>query len=105
MIKKGLHHHNKNESWEHWLTKAIVYKILTDKGHKVVSEQQIETGKIDIIDLTDRNLIEIETNPKKHTKKDLNKYTDEWNDIFIIPTIKLPIKLIKNIEKIKEKLG
>ena len=42
------------EGWTHWLTKAIVFKLLWDNKKKQVSEANIPEGKIDVINLTDR---------------------------------------------------
>lgn len=91
---------------EHWITKAIIYKLLINAGKKVDSEVKIEDGKfkIDIINLSDRELIEIETNIDSKLEYDKLKCTLDWNDIFIIEAIKFPITKEK-ILNIKTKLG
>ena len=107
-MKEGLKPHSKGESWNHWLTKAIVFKILTDNKHQVVTEQKINKlkNKIDVIDLTDRNLIEIETNLNlKKYENDLKKFNNDWNDIFIINAIEITDELMSQIKKISTKIG
>lgn len=41
--------HNKNESWEHFLTKAVLYKLFRDKGYTVVLEAESVHGVIDVV--------------------------------------------------------
>ncbi len=41
--------HNKNESWEHFLTKAVLYKLFRDKGYTVVLEAESVYGVIDVV--------------------------------------------------------
>jgi len=81
---------------------------LTDNKNKVLTEQKIEKNKfkIDLIDLTRRILIEIETNlniKRYHTA--LKKYNEDWNDIFIIDAIKIPQELFDQIKQLYKKVG
>lgn len=45
--------HNKKESWGHFLSKAVVYKLFRDRGYTVVLEAETVHGVIDgyIVDL------------------------------------------------------
>lgn len=40
--------HNKNESWGHFLTKAVLYKLFRDRGYTVVLEAESVHGVIDV---------------------------------------------------------
>jgi hypothetical protein len=59
--------HNKNESWGHFLTKAVLYKLFRDRGYDVVLEAETVHGVIDayVVDL--ELAIEVLSHP--HPKK------------------------------------
>ncbi|MBU7011278.1 MAG: hypothetical protein HXS46_11360 [Theionarchaea archaeon] len=40
--------HNKNESWGHFLTKAVLYKLFRDKGYDMLLEAATDNGIIDV---------------------------------------------------------
>jgi hypothetical protein len=39
--------HNKNESWGHFLTKAVLFKLFRDKGYTVLLEAETDHGVVD----------------------------------------------------------
>lgn len=39
--------HNKNESWGHFLTKAVLFKLFRDKGYTVLLEAETANGVLD----------------------------------------------------------
>ena len=40
--------HNKNESWGHFLTKAVLFKLFRDRGYDVLLEAETVHGVIDV---------------------------------------------------------
>lgn len=59
--------HNKNESWGHFLTKAVLYKLFRDRGYTVVLEAESVHGVIDVF-VVDLKLA-IEVVSAAHSKK------------------------------------
>lgn len=59
--------HNKHESWGHFLTKAVLFKLFRDKGYHVVLEAQTKNGIFDVFVLELGLAIEVLSNayPKK----------------------------------------
>lgn len=51
--------HNKNESWGHFLTKAVLYKLFRDKGYEVLMEAETVRGVIDVFVLDLELAIEV----------------------------------------------
>lgn len=96
---------NNHESFEHFLTKCLIYKILVDKRHKVDMEVKLPEGIIDVVDLTDRVLYEVETNhTKEKNKKDMSKLTLDWKEIKVIHALHLGSNFKKEINNLIKKL-
>lgn len=55
--------HNRNESWGHFLTKAVLYKLFRDKGYDVLMEAETVDGIIDVFVLDLELAIEVMSNP------------------------------------------
>ena len=87
-----------NETLDHWITKAIVFRLLRKMKHEVVTEFEITgMGVGDVFDLTASRQYEVETkNTPKYIRDRLEQYKRIDVDIIIIPLKNLP-------EDIKEK--
>jgi len=92
-----------NETLDHWLTKAIVFRLLRRMKHDVVSEFEITgMGVGDILDLTNSIQYEIETTSyPKYIHDRAKQYIRLGVDLIVIPLKKLP-KNIKDREKALE---
>jgi len=101
--KNKLNLMSKGEGLKHFLTKALIFWYLRQINHEVYTEAKIKTGKIDLIDMTDKTLIEIETkeNLKKYLKNK-KKLTNDFDRIHIINAIKLVD--FNQIDKLLKKL-
>jgi hypothetical protein len=98
-----LYLNNGKETVKHFVVKAILFKILREKGRKVATEVDIIHDVVDLIDLDNLIAYEIETNP---TKEKVNKRARELNfvkEIFFIDLKKLPDN-IEKLERILEKM-
>jgi len=60
---------NWNETTEHFITKAMVYKILRERDKNVFTEVRILNGIVDVFNLDDQIIYEIETEKKESTRK------------------------------------
>lgn len=89
-----------NETLDHWITKALVFRLLRKLKHDVVSEFEITgMGIGDILDLTTSVQYEIETNSQpKHIRNKAEQYIRIGVEVIVIPLKKLP-KDIKEREK------
>ena len=88
------------ETIDHWVTKALVFRLLRNMKHDVVSEFEITgMGIGDLFDLTSSVQYEIETrsNPK-FIRDRAEQYTRIGVEVIVIPIGKLP-KDIKEREK------
>lgn len=75
--------HNRNESWGHFLTKAVLYKLFRDKGFDVVLEAETLHGVIDVFVVDLGLAIEVVSNPYK--KGDAReKYSNKFKDIVVV---------------------
>ena len=92
-----------NETLDHWLTKAIVFRLLRRMKHDVVTEFEITgMGVGDILDLTANVQYEIETTSyPKYIQDRAKQYIRLGVDVIVIPLKKLPNDL-KNREKALE---
>lgn len=92
-----------NETLDHWITKAIVFRLLRKMKHDVVTEFEITgMGVGDVFDLTASRQYEVETkNTPKYIRDRLEQYKRIDVDVIVIPLAKLP-KDIKELEKALE---
>lgn len=87
---KCLFPHNKKESMKHWITKAIVFKILFDKRRNVGSEIEVGNGIADIFDADTKIVYEIENNSSKRKVENKIFNFSEASDVFIINPKEIP---------------
>ena len=90
-----------NETLDHWITKAIVFRLLRKMKHEVVTEFEITgMGVGDVFDLTASRQYEVETkNTPKYIRDRLEQYKRIDVDVIVIPLKNLP-KNMKEREKV-----
>lgn len=92
--------HNKKESWGHFLTKAVLYKLFRDRGYDVVLEAETAHGVINVYVVDLELAVEVISDP--HPKKIetvKNRYTN-FNDIVTVAVPEVDIdEFCQNIEK------
>jgi len=93
--KNCLFTHNKNESLKHFIVKAILFKILREKGRNVGSEIEIENGIVDLIDLDNLIAYEIENGINKKRINEKLKNYKVVKDVFFVDCKKVPNDLEK----------
>ena len=81
-----------SESLDHWITKALVFKLLRKLKHDVVTEFEITgMGIGDVFDLTTSVQYEIETvSHPKSVKRKAEQYTRVGVEVIVIPIARLP---------------
>jgi len=93
--KNCLFTHSKKESLKHFVVKAILFKILREKGRNVGSEIEIENGIVDLIDLDNLIAYEIENGISKRRIEEKLKNYKVVKDVFFINCKKVPNDLEK----------
>lgn len=93
-----------NEGMKHWLIKAIIFKILRERGRNVGTEVEVNSGIIDILDADNLIAYEIETNlTKKKIREKIRNYS-LVKDIFIIDTKEISDDLEEAENFLREKI-
>jgi len=96
--KNCLFIHNRNESMKHFIVKAMLFKILREKGRNIGTEIEIRNGIVDLIDFNNLIAYEIENGmSKKQIKEKIDNYK-AVKDVFFINYNKAPENL-KDAEK------
>lgn len=97
VLNEGVFSHNKNESMKHFLVKAIIYKILKEKGRMVGTEIETTNSIADVLDSTNMNVYEVETNATPENRKEILKQYENVNikDVFIIDLREVPDNIIE----------
>lgn len=76
--------YSKRESLKHFIVKAMIFKILRNKGRKVACEVEINNGIVDLLDLDNLIAYEIESNlAKGKIENKLRNYRAVEDVIFI----------------------
>lgn len=103
--KNCLYPHNSKETMEHWLIKAMVFKILHDRGCNVKTEAVTGGGIVDVVD--DDNLVayEIETVINEEKVKKRVRQLWKMHDVFFIDCKKVPDNLVEAVEYLKRKIA
>jgi hypothetical protein len=76
--------HNKRETLKHWIVKAIVFKILLNKGRNVGTEIEVGNGIVDVFDSDNKIAYEIENNSSKPKIEERIHDLSGAKDVFII---------------------
>ena len=92
------------ETIDHWITKALVFRMLRNIKHNVVTEFEITgMGVGDIFDLTASIQYEIETTSyPKYIRDRAKKYIRIGVDVIVIPIGKLPEDIKEREKALKE---
>ena len=90
-INKLVHDHK--EKLDHYCAKAIMFLILRDMHHDVVSEVEIlGVGRSDLYDITTKVIYEFETSGSKRYQRKMNEIYEQTGievivvDVTILPT-------------------
>ena len=87
--------HNRGETFKHFLVKAMISKILFNRGRVFVTEAEFKCGRVvDVLDVTEKIGYEVETSGKNSKKDPIN--------IVTIDLRKVPDE-IKGLEKYLKK--
>ena len=83
---------------EHWLVKALVFKILHDRSRTIMTEAETGNCIVDVLDADNSTAYEIETSPTERMIK--QKVSRLWHlhDVFIIDIRKIPDSLEKAVK-------
>jgi cellulose biosynthesis protein BcsQ len=92
-----------NESYKHFVAKAILFYLLRKMKHNVATEWRVPNGYIDIVDKDTMTFYEIETShsPKYRSRK-LEQYDLKGYDIIIVDCSKLPSDIDEIHEYLKQ---
>ena len=92
------------EKLNHFITKAIMFYILRELKHDVVTESEIVgIGRIDLYDISTRTVYEFETHVSPKYRKQANeKYVQANVEVIVININKLPDDFKKRYKMLKE---
>ena len=101
-INKLVHH--LKEKLNHFSAKAIMFMILRDLKHDVVSEAEIVgVGVCDLFDISTKVIYEFETTGCKKRQRRVNEiYKQTGIEIIVIDVRKLPDDIFQRYLKLKE---
>lgn len=99
--KNCLFMHNSHESAKHWVIKALLFKLLRERGHTVGTEVEIKGGIVDVLDVHTFVGYEIESKPSEGLIKERLKRLWRLHDVVFIDAKKVPNDVMKAEEYIK----
>jgi hypothetical protein len=85
---KCLFPHSSKESLKHWIVKAIIFKILLDRGMNVGSEIEVGNRIVDVFDSDNKIAYEIENDVSGFKRRRYLNFAA--NDVFVINLKKVP---------------
>ena len=88
--KNCLFQNTGNESVKHFLTKALIFKILRERGRTIGTEVELDGGVVDVLDVDNKIAYEIETNLDKRKIFEKLRNYPKIHDIFFIDTREVP---------------
>jgi hypothetical protein len=93
-----------NETLDHWITKALVFRLLRKMKHDVVTEFEITgMGVGDLLDLTTSVQYEIETvSYPKYIRDRAKQYERIGVEVIVIPIGKLPDDIKEREKALRE---
>ncbi len=92
------------EKLNHFITKAIMFYILSELNHDLATECTIAgIGRIDLFDVTTKTIYEFETTGSKSIQQRVNEiYKQTGIEIIVIDVKELPDDIYQRYLKIKE---
>jgi hypothetical protein len=93
-----------NEKINHFITKAIMFYILSELNHEIISECNIiGVGRLDLYDTTTRTVYEFETSGCKSVQQKVNDiYKQTGVEIIVIDVKELPDDIFQRYLKLRE---
>lgn len=82
--------HNNRESMKHWIVKAMIFKILRERGRVAGTEIETRNGIVDVIDIDNLIVYEIEKNLTENKKRERLNRLKGVRDVFFIDLRKVP---------------
>ena len=94
----------RRERLNHFSTKAIMFYILQELDHDVVTEVEIVgVGRVDLYDITTKTVYEFETNVSPKYRKEANeKYIQAGVEVIVININELPDDIFQRYLKLRE---
>lgn len=100
-----------SETTKHVVAKALVGKVLKEKGYRIDSEvSKDECGEIDVVAYgydNDKFGVELETSPTEEViqdKLDRYCYGQIWREIFVLNLNEMPMDMLKAKEWVEDQL-
>jgi hypothetical protein len=92
------------EKLNHFITKAIMFYILSELNHDVITECRIiGVGRVDLYDITTRTVYEFETTGCLKTRQRVKEiYEQTGVDVILILVEKLPDDIFQRYLKLRE---
>ena len=92
------------EKLSHFITKSIMFYILTELDHDVATECQIVgVGRIDLFDITTQTIYEFENHVSPKYRKEANeKYLQTGVEVIVININELPDDIFQRYLKLRE---
>ena len=92
------------EKLNHFITKSIMFYILSELNHDIVSECNIiGVGRVDLYDITARVIYEFETSHSPKYRREANeKYLQTGVEVIIIDINELPDDIFQRYLKLRE---
>ena len=93
-----------NEKLNHFTAKAIMFYILSELNHDIVSECQIiGVGRVDLYDITSQTIYEFETSHSPKYRKEANeKYQQTGIEVIVVDINALPDDIYQRYLKLRE---
>jgi len=93
-----------NETLEHWITKALLFRMLRKMKHDVITEFEITgMGIGDVFDITTSVQYEVETTSySKFVERRRLDYERTGVEVIVVPLAKLPVDLKEREKVLKE---
>lgn len=89
---------------KHFLVKAIILKILRERGRTAGTEVEVRNGVADLVDLDNSIVYEVETNITKEKIYQKIRNYESAKDIFFIDTREVPDDLNEAEKYLREKV-
>lgn len=82
--------YNNREGMKHWIVKAMIFKILRERGRVAGTEIETRNRIVDVIDVDNLIAYEIEKNLTENKKRERLNRLKDVRDVFFIDLRKVP---------------